>query len=120
MGFIIGGLFLAFGCFFGSLLFNINAEWGDKCAATIRNVLVWVGSVGVILMAIGVYRMPNMPIYEYSVNIHYIDGYSNTIRYEGCYDPIIKSNRGSYYFSYSEGRIPGVIRFEIIRKTEKK
>lgn len=119
MGFIIGGLFLAFGCFFGAMLFNIDAR---RCniARTIRNVLVWVGAVGVILMAIGVYQVHNMPIYEYSVNIHYIDGYSNTIKYEGCYDPIIKSNRGSYYFSYSEGRIPGVIRFEIIRKTEKK
>ena len=119
MGFVIGGSFLALGCFFGAILFDIDARYCNT-ARTIRNVLVWVGAVGVILMAIGVYRVHNMPIYEYCVNIHYIDGYSNTIRYEGCYDPIIKSNRGSYYFSYSEGRIPGVIRFEIIRKTEKK
>lgn len=119
MGFIIGGLFLASGCLFGAVLFNIDAR---RCniARAIRNVLVWFIAVGVTLMVIGVYQVHNMPIYEYCVNIHYIDGYSNTIKYEGCYDPIIKSNRGSYYFSYSEGRIPGVIRFEIIRKTEKK
>nr|DAK73752.1 MAG TPA: hypothetical protein [Caudoviricetes sp.] len=119
MGFIIGGLFLASGCLFGAVLFNIDAR---RCniARAIRNVLVWFIAVGVTLMVIGVYQVHNMPIYEYCVNIHYIDGYSNTIKYEGCCDPIIKSSRGSYYFSYSEGLIPGVIRFEIIRKVEKK
>lgn len=120
MGFVICGGFLFIGCVFGALLFNINASYGDRIAGVIRNVLITASIIGILLMVVGVCSCLKMPVYEYSVNIHYVDGYSKTIKFDSCEDPIIRANRGSYYFSYSEGSIPGVVRFDIISKTKKK
>lgn len=104
---------------FGAFLFNINAEWGDKCAATIRNVLIAIAIAGVMMIIIGIYRFNKMPLYEYKINAHYIDGGTKTLIFESKYDPKIKACRGTYWLKYGGYSELGVVRFEIINKIEK-
>lgn len=110
---IVGGAFVAF-------LFNLNAEYGDKCAATIRNVFMAIAIAGVMLFIVGIYRFWKMPLYEYKINAHYIDGSTRTLMFESKYDPKIEACRGTYWLEYAGYNELGVVRFEIINKIEKK
>lgn len=117
---VVLGIFMIVGGAFGAFLFNINAEFGDKCAATIRNVLIAIAIAGVMMFIVGVYRFGKMPLYEYKINAHYIDGGIKTLIFESKYDPKIEAYKGTYWLEYAGYNELGVVRFEIINKIEKK
>lgn len=114
------GLFLIVGGVFGALLFNLNAGYGDKCAANIRNVLIAIAIAGVMMLIVGICRFGRMPLCEYTINAHYIDGSTRTLMFESRYDPKIEACRGTYWIKYAGHNELGVVRFEIINKIEKK
>lgn len=114
------GLFIIVGGALGALLFNIDARCGDKWAATIRNVFIAIAIVGVIMFIVGIYRFGRMPLYEYKIKAHYIDGGTRTLMFESRCDPKIEACRGTYWLKYAGYNELGVVRFEIINKIEKK
>lgn len=113
------GMFLLVGGLFSALLFNIHAGWGDKTAAMIRNVFTVFTVVGLLLMIIGAWVAHKMPVYEYEVKAHYVDGHTKTMCFKGKYDPKITGNRGVYFLKYGGYYEIGVVRFDIISKHEK-
>ena len=114
------GIFMIVGGAFGAFLFNINAGYGDKCAATIRNVLIAISIAGFMMCIVGIYRFGKIPLYEDKINAHYIDGSTKTLIFESKYDPKIEACRGTYWLKYAGYNELGVVRFEIINKIEKK
>lgn len=114
------GLFMIVGGLFAAFLFNINASWGDKMAVVIRNVLIGISVLGVVIFGVGIYTSYRLPVYEYIVNAHYIDGNTQTLIFESRYNPKIKACRGTYWLEYEGYNELGVVRFEIINKIEKK
>lgn len=69
--------------------------------------------------AIGLYRYSKMPIYEYKVSAHYIDGSTKTLLFDSKYDPKINAARGTYWIEYGAYTELGVVRFEIISKKKR-
>lgn len=113
---IVLGILMFIGCLFAAFLFNINATYGDKDAANIRDVSIAISCVGVFLILIGVFRLNKMPLYEYKINAHYIDGQTKTITIESKSDPKISARRGTYWLGADGCFELGVVRFEIISK----
>lgn len=114
------GLFMIVSGLFGAFLFNINVSWGDKTAVVIRNVLIGISVLGAVFLGIGIYIHHRLPVYEYMINAHYIDGSTEMLMFESKYDPKINACRGTYWLEYVGYNKLGVVRIEIIKKTEKK
>ena len=112
------GVFIFAGGAFGALFFHQYAD-GYKPYLIIRNFLIAVAISGLIVFAIGLYRYSKMPIYEYKVSAHYIDGSTKTLLFESKYDPKINAARGTYWIEYGAYTELGVVRFEIISKKKR-
>lgn len=93
------GVFIFAGGAFGALFFHQYAD-GYKPYLIIRNFLIAVAISGLIVFAIGLYRYSKMPIYEYKVSAHYIDGSTKTLLFDSKYDPKINAARGTYWIEY--------------------
>lgn len=107
-------MFIAF--LFAASLFDINATYGDKEAANIRDISIAFTCVGAFLILIGVFQLSKIPLYEYKINAHYIDGQTKTLTIESRSDPKIKAKRGTYWLGADGCFELGVVRFEIISK----
>ena len=104
------GVFIFAGGAFGALFFHQYAD-GYKPYLIIGNFLIAV--------AISLYRYSKMPIYEYKVSAHYIDGSTKTLLFDSKYDPKINAARGTYWIEYGAYTELGVVRFEIISKKKR-
>lgn len=110
------GFLMFIGFLFAASLFSINAAYGDKEAANIRDVSIAFTCVGAFLILIGVFQLSKVPFYEYKINAHYIDGQTKTLTIKSRSEPKIKAKRGTYWLG-AEGCFElGVVRFEIISK----
>ena len=71
----------------------------------------------ICLVYVGV-KANNEPLYEYAVKVHYVDGYSKVLKFEGTerIKPRISSSRGAYYLRFGGDIEYGVIRYEIVNK----
>ena len=117
---MIIGLFLIVGGLTGAYLFNWNVErWNDRISAVIRNAFAVLCGIGMALMVKGCVDHIGMPVYEYKIKAHYIDGSTRTICYEGIYNPEITTSQGAYYLHYGGFYEPGIVRFDILDKRKK-
>lgn len=59
----------------------------------------------------------NEPLFEYTIRVHYVDGYSQLIKYKSIEStPRIQMSTGGYYLRYNGEIEYGVIRYEIVSK----
>lgn len=90
--------------------------------------------IGILLVITGmcVRYESEVTLYDVEIRVHYVDGYSNVIRKDSIFElPYIEeyydhSHRrssyptGTYSLYLGEEKIPGVIRFEYLKKLEYK
>ena len=112
------GFLMFVGSAFIALLFNV--EYDDENSVTIRNISIAIATAGLIMFIVGVIKLNRMPLYEYRINAHYIDGYTRTLIFESKNDPKIEAYKDTYWLEYAGYIELGVVRFEIINKIEKK
>ena len=115
------GVFIFAGGAFGALFF-INMPMVTNLILVVPYIgtfLIAVAISGLIVFAIGLYRYSKMPIYEYKVSAHYIDGSTKTLLFDSKYDPKINAARGTYWIEYGAYTELGVVRFEIISKKKR-
>lgn len=112
------GILIFIVCGFTTFFLEMNK---NLKGSTVSSIFFMATLMGVLLIAVGACPRNESHVYEYIVNVHYIDGYSKIVKFESRSDPKVMATwrGGAYYFSCSEFDIPGVIRFEIISKTEK-
>ena len=110
------GFLMFVGSAFIALLFNV--EYDDENSVTIRNISIAIATAGLIMFIVGVIKLNRMPLYEYRINAHYIDGYTRTLIFESKNDPKIEAYKGTYWLEYAGYNELGVVRVEIINKIE--
>lgn len=106
---IIGGLF-------GAALFSVNVYYGSKPAIYIVCSFIAIAIIGIALFIYGENRYKQAPLYEYQIQLHYIDGGLKTLRIETKQSPRIGSHRGTYWFECGNVHEIGVVRFDILSK----
>ena len=114
----IVSMFAAVGGFFLATLFGIDASYGDKTAAIMRNIFICVGVAGVIFYNVACFRISELPYYQYTICAYYIDGGTKTLYIKSRKDPYIYASRGVYCLKYGGNEEIGVVRFDIIQKKE--
>lgn len=114
------GIFLAIGCLFLALLFCINVYYGDKRARSIVATLVIGAIIGIVLMVVGIHREQERPVYNFRVRAYFLDGAIKYYTITSKDEPRVNAYRGTYWMNNGDRRILGVIRCEVLSKTEAK
>lgn len=116
------GFILVMAAIITILVMTARYDENDKIydSKLLKIILPGMTIIGGILLIGGALNLPPTPVYEYNVRVHYLDGFSKTVSFESTDDPYIYSYKGEYKFCGGRSRIPGVIRFEVLSKTEKK
>ena len=110
------GILMVIGGLFGAMLFGISVHYGSKSAIPIVAIFIVIAIIGISLFVYGEHRYRQAPLYEYNIQVHYIDGGTKTIQIKTKDYPCINSNRGTYWFSCGNVCELGVIRFDILSK----
>ena len=110
------GILMIIGGLFGAALFSINVHYGSKPAIYIVCSFIAIAIIGIVLFFYGEYRYKQAPLYEYQIQLHYIDGGTKTLRIETKQYPRINASRGTYWFECGNVCEIGVVRFDILSK----
>lgn len=110
------GILMIIGGLFGAALFSVNVYYGSKPAIYIVCSFIAIAIIGIALFIYGENRYKQAPLYEYQIQIHYIDGGTKTIQaVSKCY-PHIGAYKGTYWFECGNVHELGVVRFDILSK----
>lgn len=100
------------------MLSNWDRRYYDRGSLIASSFIVLV--FGSVMLLVATYKELSAHYFDskYKVEIHYIDGSTETINVVSSFQPYVKASRGTYKLYSSEGVILGVYRCKILDKEQ--